>query len=105
MSQHCYQSTYQGQPITILMGWDRPLQGFFMVIHEEEKEDYVYTNLEDPTLFSCSGFPHSLDHFQQKLIELRLSVPALMIQEIKKDAVANMGNRYVIYEHDGSVRA
>lgn len=105
MSQHCYHSTYQGQPITILMGWDRPLQGFFMVIHEEEKEDYVYTNLEDPTLFSFGGFPHSLDHFQQKLIELRLSVPAQMIQEIKKDAVANMGNRYVIYEHDGSVRA
>lgn len=105
MSQHYYRSSHQGQLITILMGWDRPLQGFFMVIELAEKEGYFYTNLDDPALLPFNGLPDSLDHFQEKLNELGLSVPTRMIQEIQEDAAMNTGNRYVHYEQDGTIRA
>lgn len=104
MSQHTYPSTYKGQPITILMGWDRPLQGFFMVIELEKVEGCVYCNLDDPLLSSVGGLPDSLGHFTDKLDELGLSVPHNMIQQIELDAAANLGNRHVLYDAVGNVR-
>jgi hypothetical protein len=31
MTQHTFPIEYNGKSATILMGWDRPLQGFFMM--------------------------------------------------------------------------
>lgn len=104
MSQHLYQSDYRGQPVTILMGWDRPLQGFFMVIELQQTEGYVYCNLDDPELLAFGGFADNLDHFGRKLAELGLSVPPVMIEQIENDAAGNVGNRHVIYGCDGQVR-
>lgn len=105
MSQHVFESQHQGKQISILMGWDRPLQGFFMVIEVNDSEDYLYTNLDDPKLAPFHGLPASLDHFIEKLGELGLAIPARMMQEIQDDAFANAGNRYVRYAPDGTVRA
>lgn len=105
MSQHVFESQHQGKPISILMGWDRPLQGFFMVIEVDGSEDYLYTNLDDPKLAPFHGLPASLDHFIKKLSELGLVIPARMVQEIQDDAFANVGNRYVRYAPDGTIRA
>lgn len=104
MSQHVFASEYQGKPISILMGWDRPLQGFFMVIEVDGADEYIYTNLDDPTLAPFHGLPDSIDHFVEKLGELGLALPARMVQEIQNDSLANVGNRYVTYEQDGTVR-
>jgi hypothetical protein len=32
MSQHLYRTTREGQPISVLLGWDRPIGHYFMVI-------------------------------------------------------------------------
>lgn len=105
MSQHIYPSSYKGLPITILMGWDRPLQGFFMVIELEEAEGLIYSNLDDPKLIPFGGLPDSLEHFSEKLDELGLSVPQAMIEQIELDAAANVGNRHVLYDQAGNVVA
>jgi len=104
MSQHLYLSAYKGQPVSILMGWDRPMQRFFMVIELEKAEGIVYSNLDDPDLGSDGGLPDSLAHFAEKLDELGLSVPALMIQQIEIDAANNVGNRRVVYDKEGRVQ-
>lgn len=105
MSQHNFASTYAGQSVNILMGWDRPLRGFFMVIEltDSKKNGHVYSNLADPELFSCMGMPDSLDHFTEKLDALNLTVPQAMIEQIEIDAAMNRGNRHVWYAPDGTI--
>lgn len=104
MSQHFFDSSYQGQPVVILMGWDRPLQGFFLVVEFVEQDGFVYSNLEDWDLYFCGGFSSSVEYFERKLEALGLSVPAQMIREIQIDEAMNMGNRQVLYEPDGSIK-
>lgn len=36
MSQHHFHTIHNGQETHILMGWDRPMQGFFLVIEKED---------------------------------------------------------------------
>lgn len=80
MTQHYYPTEHQGKPATILMGWDRPLQGFFMVIQADDNkgDEYIYSNLEDPALIEFGGLPPCLDHFLAQLQALGLSVPDVM---------------------------
>lgn len=98
MSQHVTFSTYQGQPIVILMGWDRPLQGFYMVItYEGDEGEMLYSNLDDPRL-GPFGMSSILDPFLHKLAEFGLSVPLAMVTEVRNDGVGNVGNRYVVHD-------
>ena len=103
MSQHYFDTTCAGEPASVLMGWDRPLQGYFMVIDSARRDEYVYSNLEDLALAHCGGLSRSLDYFVEKLRELGVSVPARMLSEIRADAVSNVGNRHVAYGVDGNV--
>jgi hypothetical protein len=107
MSQHLYATTHESQPVTILMGWDRPLQGYFMLIERTDTKDadYLYSNLGDPDLLHCMGLPNTVHHFLDVLENLGLSVPATMLVEIGLDAANNVGNRFVRYLPDGSVQA
>jgi len=101
MSQHCFPTTCHGEPVFILMGWDRPLQGYFLVIKCEHRDALLYSNLEDHELRQCMGMPRSLDHFLKRLSEFGVQVPSRMLNEIKADAKANVGNRYVVYDAAG----
>lgn len=104
MSQHVYPSTYKGQPVTIMMGWDRPCQGYFLSVELVEAEGFVYSNLDDPKLIYFGGLPDSLTPFSEKLDELGLSVPQAMIEQIELDAAANVGNRFVMYDEGGNMQ-
>ncbi|HET9645425.1 MAG TPA: hypothetical protein VFP68_19180 [Burkholderiaceae bacterium] len=105
MSQHRFQTTYQGDPVSVLMGWDRPLQGFFLVIAAICRDGYVYSNLEDRALRQCFGLPPALDYFLGKLSEFGIEVPSRMIDEIKADADKDVGNRYVVYDCAGNIKS
>jgi hypothetical protein len=105
MSQHHFNTEFKGQPCKVMMGWDRPLQGFFMTIEQADSDgetDFIYSNLDDPALFPFNGLPQTLEYFQEKLDELGLTLPPLMIKEINKDAARNVGNRFVTYDQDGN---
>ncbi len=114
MSQHHYACTWQGRPISIMMGWDRPLQGFFMVIEfddaggqDEENEEawLLYSNLNDPVLAPTSGMASSCEYFQEKLSALGVRVPAQMIEAVDQDGKTNAGNREAWYDRGGRVVA
>ncbi len=104
MSQHIIHHQYQGETIIITLGWDRPLQGFFMVICALKRsgQGYLYSNLDDPNLISCNGLPSSLDYFLKKLAALGLTIPPSMIESVQLDGILNMGNRVVYYPTDGN---
>ena len=105
MSQHLFSTQCNGKAVVVLMGWDRPLQGFFLVVEEDDDEadEYVYSNMEDPALIRWMGLPPTIDPFLTKLLELGITIPARMIEEIRADSLANVGNRHVVYDESGEI--
>jgi hypothetical protein len=88
------------------MGWDRPLQGFFLVvITDNDDEGLIYSNLDDPELIYCGGLPSELEYFRNVLVSLDIAVPARMLTEIESDGEVNCGNRSVVYRSDGSIES
>lgn len=84
MSKHLFYTTYKRNPVYVLLGWDKSMQGYFMVI------DYLNSYKPSP-LFSHASlkepYPNSIDHFLHVLKrELRLFVPNQMIIEVIQDA-------------------
>lgn len=104
MSQHLFPTTHAGRQVQVTMGWDRPLQGFFMLIEFQEAKDgdYLYLNLDDESLEKHGGLPPTLEPFLSKLDELHIQVPEQMIAQVRADARTNTGNRYVSYGADGN---
>lgn len=116
MSQHYFNTTYDGQPACIVLGWDRPIGHYFMFIERDTptstgqsramkdgevsgRGEIIYSNLDE-----ANGFQLTLEHFKNKLQELKLSVPAQMFEQVEKDRLHNTGNRYAWYEADGTFR-
>lgn len=105
MTQHCIDglTTAKGEKVNVLTGWDRPLQGFFLVIEAANDDRVIYCNLDDPKLSGCGGLPSSFDYFQQVTTGLGVVVPAQVWKNLQGDQIANRGNAYTIYSPDGSV--
>ncbi|CAM5208974.1 MULTISPECIES: hypothetical protein [Alcaligenaceae] len=107
MSQHHFETLHKGFPITVALGWDRPMRYFFLTIHKPaelidsamkvECEDFLYSNWqeEDP-------FGHGPDYFREVLRHFHIDVPESMFTEVQQDYVKNVGNRVVKHQADGS---
>ncbi|ELC3210281.1 hypothetical protein RI848_004906 [Vibrio parahaemolyticus] len=94
MSRHYFKTEYQGKDITVLMGYDRPLGGFFMVIEDagQEDDEYIFSNLYEEITH-----PQSLEPYRAKLEQLGIFVPVEMLMEIEADGAALMGNKDVYH--------
>lgn len=100
MSQHRYETLLPGgTQASVLMGWDRPLQRFFLVVDPASGDEYLYSNLDDP---DADGQP--LAYFVERLSALGVQVPTRMLQEIELDRRNNVGNRQVEYSAEGGMR-
>ena len=91
MSQHTFNTEYNERPISILAGWDRPLQGCFMVIEYSDTEEYpdymLYSNLDDK-----DSHPPTFDKFIGILDQYGIKVPAPMLEAINADIQCDRGN-------------
>ena len=101
MSQHYYHETDpDGSCITVLLGWDRPLQYVFLVVTKASKdqktEEMLYSNLDDP-----SSRGQDLVYYRNKVSDLGLSLPETMYTEVERDQANNTGNRIVQHKHEG----
>ena len=98
MSQHIHETVYNSRPINILTGWDRPLQGHFLVVEfTDQPDEYLYDNLSDPDLAWCMGLPPTMDHFIEKLASLNISLPSEMLANVLVDKFGSAGNKVVFY--------
>lgn len=107
MSQHLFETHHQGFPITVILGWDRPMQCFFLVIKKPAEliggpkyvydDEVLYSNLYDD-----SPFNHDLEYYSDVLRHFQIVVPASMFAEVVRDAIRSVGNRVVKHEADGS---
>ncbi len=112
MSQHYFNTTHEGFHAAIIMGWDRLMGHYFMIIERnppDEMEDIdddvddegciLYSNLNEPDAFS-----KDLAYFRKKLAEFGLQVPESMYGQIEHDCALKVGNRQVWYSVSGAFR-
>lgn len=100
MSQHIFYTIHNDELISILMGWDKPLQGYFMVIDKPDLglDEPFWSNL----INNNPNYPKTLDPFLKILSKLKITVPKQMIDEILADGDQNLGNKEVLHSfYDG----
>lgn len=107
MSRHYFATFHKGFPITVYLGWDRPMRYFFLVIEKPaelvddamqvEDDDHLYSNLHER-----DPFGHDLDYYRQVLRHFHIHVPESMFTEVQQDCEGNGGNRVVKHGTDGS---
>ena len=83
MSQHLFKVSSQ----QVLCGWDRPLQGYFLVIEHDDHDSPVYSNL-----YEANPHPDSFDEFLVVLARFGLNVPDGLIEALMQDKINNVGN-------------
>ena len=95
MSQHVLEVAMQDErKVHVLMGWDRPLEGYFMVAwyldkNGEDTDDYLFNNLEQEI-----SHPKQIDYYVNWLENRGIHLPVEMIDDIKQDGANNMGNKF-----------
>jgi hypothetical protein len=65
------------------VGWDNPLQGWFMTVEPveadnpdaDEESGMVYSNLDDSEI-APTGMTQNLEHYKKRLREMKIAVPA-----------------------------
>lgn len=108
MSQHVFSTTLAGCPVTVMVGWDRPLGYVFMVVELDPLEGEDPDDLDDPgrrlysNLDERDAFSNDLDHYRRKLEELQIQVPDSMWAQVDRDRELNVGNRWVRHTADGT---
>jgi len=103
MSLHKYTTQLGNIELVVTMGWDRPLQGFFMTIiqtnfepapageeNEEDDEICLFNNLEQQV-----SHPKGIEAYLFELEHRGIEVPEQMINEILADGMHNVGNKIV----------
>lgn len=75
----------------VFMGWDRPLQGFFLVI-DQGGDEPLWSNL-----YQEESHPKTLEPFINELQSRGIELPLTMISEMEQDRVENVGNKCVVY--------
>ena len=86
----------EGEPVTVLGGWDRRTQETFMMI-EDEQGDAIY--------HSCFGKHNGevdIEFFKSKFTQMKVSVPTSFFDQIEIDQQKNAGSRIFLYEQSGA---
>lgn len=106
MSQHRFPAVLvDGTEASVTVGWDRPLQGYFMLIECSDRtrgdEGFVYSNLDDTNLLDSFGFSPDLQYFEEKAKAFGIQIPQPVQQAVLLDGEINTGNRWVSYDAQG----
>ncbi|MGL6262150.1 hypothetical protein [Vibrio sp. WXL103] len=84
MSQHIFKH----QQFEVLCGWDRRLQGFFLVIESDAQDEPMYSNL-----YEDNPHPTTFVPFEAVLKRFGIAMPKGLKDALEADQAANMGNQ------------
>jgi hypothetical protein len=97
MSQHIFETNNaQGAPVTVTMGYDRPLDYVFCTVLYPNDE-VIYSNLDDD---DAGTHQQDVDYYRPVLQKLGLHIPESMFREVKSDQLGCIGNRVKIHFAD-----
>src|SRR3546814_6284363 len=81
MSRHYFNTFHKGSPISVILGWDRPMNYFFLVIEEQNNSadnpmtlDLLYSNLQE----------RSEEHTSELQSLMRISYAVFCLKKKKK---------------------
>jgi hypothetical protein len=104
MSQHHVISSYNGRPVAILAGWDRPLRCAFMCVEyaapAEGDPEMIYSNLTDADALT---YIEDVDYFIAILSQLGIESPLAMWEAIAMECSLGGSTRVVHYDLSGAV--
>lgn len=108
MSQHHFTTHYKNKPVTVTIGWDRPLGHFFMFIEwkcgdvspDDICDEPCYSTLDE--VDATKAFSKDWKHIKEQLAAMEIEVPQSMFDEAEKDRWQNIGNKDVWHQADGS---
>jgi len=125
MSQHRFETqTSTGRNVEVTIGYDRPLNGFFLVVNataldtaavadvyddgDDECDDddgdvFIYSNLDDIDLIDLGGLTLDLQYFKSKLALLGITLAPNIEHELQEDRRHRVGNRFCLYDSAGKV--
>ena len=94
MTQRSYYVEHERERTLIFMGWDRRLQGFFMVIEKpSDKDEPFWSNLNN----TSESFPKTLDNFLDVLLNYNIKIPNDMVKGLLEDQSLDVGNKEVMH--------
>lgn len=102
MSRHHLRTARGAGPVLIVMGYDRPLNEFFLQLWDDgpeaEADEPAYSSLDEP-----AADWRDIATMVRRLEELDVAVPRSMIDAVVADGVHRAGNRIVEHALDGGV--
>lgn len=87
MTQHIFDNN----GYNVRCGWDRPLQGFFLLIENDDQDNPIYSSLDKFT------FLKDFKDHQQRLEEMGISIPCGLLSALKRDKQFNAGNDITVW--------
>jgi hypothetical protein len=94
MSRHEFRLSDGGdKTVTVVLGYDRPLDYVFCtVVREGEEDSPLYSNLDDD---EAGLHQQDTNYFRPVLSKLGINVPEQMFLEVEADQLSRVGNREV----------
>lgn len=91
--RHEQVATYNKRPVIVAMGFDIPLQGYFMTVEpvDEDNPDadedtgMIYSNLDEPDLKLTMGMASDISLFKKRLLEMQIEVPPEFFGKVLAD--------------------
>lgn len=103
MSQHRFTTMHDNDEIEVTLGWDRPLQGFFMTIVKKPKDSKKDAEHNPAYLFNCldqaQSHPREISGFLFELVHRGIVIPQEMLNEVLSDNTNNVGNKIVEHRY------
>lgn len=96
------QRTFTQGDFDVFVGWDRPLQHFFLVVErhgasdEAKDQGYAFSNLRDMPRDRLGGM--TLDEVRGVLKRLDIQPPPTLYDDLERDRLANAGNTRFDYD-------
>ena len=91
--RHEQAAMYNNRPVIVAMGFDIPLQGYFMTIEPvdednpdaDEETGMIYSNLDEVELKSTMGMAKDINLFKKRLLEMQIEVPPEFFGKVLAD--------------------
>jgi hypothetical protein len=102
MSQNVLNLRAHGRPLTVITGWDNPLQEIFCHVWVHEEPPHSEADDADGPDFSALALERysSARHVAQRLREFGIALPAAMLRSLEEDIAQRTRN--VVREFDVS---
>jgi hypothetical protein len=104
MSRHHVRTAMGGAPVLVAIGYDRPLDEFFVQLWPDEPganaDEPLYSSLDEP-----AADWRDIATVARKLADLGVQVPHSMIDAVAADGVQRAGNRIVEHAPEGGMTA